>query len=59
MLDTEADEDKNIPSLDRCVKFASLISHIAFLRTVPAPTFNSEIQLLLGNHVFNFKEEML
>jgi len=36
--------------------FADLIAHVAFLRTIPAPVFNSEVNILFMNQTFNFKE---
>lgn len=38
--------------------YADLITHIAFLRTIPAPVFNSEVNILFMNQTFNFKENM-
>lgn len=35
------DELKNIPEPEFCMAFAEIIAHIAFLRTIPAPVFNS------------------
>ena len=39
-----------------CMAFADLIAHVAFLRTIPAPVFNSEVNILFMNQTFNFKE---
>ena len=48
-------ENPNIPSLSRCLKFTQFVSQIAFLRTVPAPVFNSEVNLMWRN-LIKFKE---
>jgi hypothetical protein len=37
-----------IPNLNYNMAFAELVTHLAFLRTVPAPVFNSEINLNLS-----------
>ena len=39
-----------------CMAYADLITHIAFLRTIPAPVFNSEVNILFMEEVFHFKE---
>jgi hypothetical protein len=36
--------------------YAEMIAHLAFLRTIPAPVFNSEINLLFMDTFINIKE---
>lgn len=36
--------------------FAEIISHIAYLRTIPAPVFNSEVNLLFFDTLISLKE---
>ena len=44
---------------NRRLAFAELVSHLAFLKTIPAPTFNSIYNLYLFNQVFTIKEQTL
>lgn len=42
---------------NRMLAFAELIAHLAFLRTIPAPPFNSVFNVHCLNQVFVFKEQ--
>ena len=50
------DDSASIPELARCMAFADLVAHVAFLRTVPAPVFNSEVNITFMDSVINLKE---
>jgi hypothetical protein len=41
---------------NRILAFAELIAHLAFLKTIPAPIFNSVYHIHCLNHVFTIKE---
>ncbi|CDW84178.1 UNKNOWN [Stylonychia lemnae] len=41
---------------NRTIAFAELITHLAFLKTIPAPSFNSTYNLFCLNQVFQIKE---
>lgn len=51
--------NSSIPELNRCMVFAELVTHLAFLRTIPAPVFNSEVSLVFCGKAMSFKEESL
>ena len=36
--------------------FAHMIATLSFLRTIPPPVFNSEVNILFDNKLLNFKE---
>ena len=52
-------KNSKIPELARCIIFSEFVTQLAFLRTVPAPVFNSEVSVLIHNKLFRFKEESL
>lgn len=41
---------------NRTLAFAELVAHLAFLRTIPAPPFNSVYNIHCLNQVFQIKE---
>lgn len=41
---------------NRRLAFAELVAHIAFLKTIPAPPFNSNYNIYMFNKVFSIKE---
>ncbi len=41
---------------NRTIAFAELIAHLAFLKTIPAPPFNSIFNIYCMNQVFQIKE---
>mmetsp|Transcript_30244 Transcript_30244/g.46247 ORF Transcript_30244/g.46247 Transcript_30244/m.46247 type:complete len:158 (-) Transcript_30244:5867-6340(-) len=45
-----------MPSLAAVMSFADIISHVAFLRTIPAPIFNSDISINMMDSIINLKE---
>ena len=38
------------------MSFAEIVAHISYLRTIPAPVFSSEINLLFFDTLINLKE---
>ena len=44
---------------NRRLAFAELVAHLAFLRTIPAPPFNSTYNIFLFNKIFTIKENTL
>lgn len=50
------EEQRVIPQPHFCMAFAEIIAHIAYLRTIPAPVFNSQINLLFMDLKINLKE---
>lgn len=41
-----------------CIKFADFIAYISFLRTIPAPVFNSEVSICgLNGSIVNLSED--
>ena len=44
---------------NRRLAFAELVAHLAFLRTIPAPPFNSIYKIHFLNQVFTIKENTL
>lgn len=52
---SEADAN-NIPEIHDLMAYAELVAHIAFLRTIPAPVFNSEVNILFMDTKINLKE---
>ena len=38
------------------MSFAEIVAHISYLRTIPAPVFSSEINLLFFDTLINMKE---
>ena len=48
---------KHLPSdAKKFMSFAELIANIAFLRTIPAPVFNSEATIMFQDVLINLKE---
>lgn len=41
---------------NRTLAFAELIAHLAFLKTIPAPTFNTVYNIHMLNNQFTIKE---
>ena len=42
--------------MKNCMSFAEVIANIAYLRTIPAPVFNSEVTIQFMNITLNLKE---
>ena len=47
---------KCVPNLNQMMAFTEMLQHIAMLRTIPAPVFNSEINLHFNDLLINLKE---
>ena len=45
-----------IPGISRCMAFAEVITHMAFLRTIPAPVFNSQVNISFMDRLLCIKE---
>ena len=45
-----------IPGISRCMSFAEVITHMAFLRTIPAPVFNSQVNISFMDRLLCIKE---
>jgi hypothetical protein len=45
-----------MPDFKHAMAFSELVSNIAFLRTIPAPVFNSEINLSFMGSLINIRE---
>jgi hypothetical protein len=43
-------------NINKKIAFAELITHLAFLRTIPSPSFNSIFNIHMMNQTFVFKE---
>lgn len=50
------EEQKCIPDASMCMTFAEIIANIAFLRTIPAPVFNSSVNIEFMEMKINLKE---
>ena len=46
----------NIPDIGNLMSFSETIAHLSFLRTIPAPVFNSEVTIQFMGTVINLKE---
>ena len=49
-------KNDDLPDIDNLMAFAEMISHIAYLRTIPAPVFNSQITIKFMDCLINLKE---
>lgn len=51
-----AKNNSQIPDIRKCMAFAEIVSHMAFLRTIPAPVFNSQVNLSFMDTLLCIKE---
>jgi hypothetical protein len=49
-------DSRFIPDLNQMMSFSETISHLSFLRTIPAPVFNSEVNIQFMGTLINLKE---
>lgn len=61
MVDQKFKESKyfdkvNLPEIKNLMGFSETIAHLSFLRTIPAPVFNSEVTIQFMGTIVNLKE---